>query len=98
EVRIEGPYKGRRILKQEEDIARQLVTALDDGQRKQAIFTDKAPAELITKNDPKVEPLKPDGLAASAMNAKQKDLLDKLLAEYASAMPLALAKERLDKA
>jgi hypothetical protein len=98
EVRVEGPYKGRRVLKNEEDIARQLVTALDEGQRKQAIFTDKAPGEIITKNDPKVEPLKVEGIMASAMDAKQKQLLDKLLAEYAAAMPAPLAKERLDRA
>ncbi len=97
EVRVDGPYKGRRVLKTEEDLGRELVTALDDKQRAQAIIDPKAYADMITKSESKVEPLKPDGLAVTAMTAPQKKLLRKLLGEYAASLSPALAKDRLAK-
>jgi hypothetical protein len=97
EVRVEGPFKGRRVLHVEEDLGHELVAALDEKQRAQAIFAKEAPGEIITKNLPKVDPLSPAGLPAKSFNAKQKEILRKLLAEYAGRLPDALARERLAK-
>jgi hypothetical protein len=96
EVR-DGPLKGRRVLAAEEDIARQLVTSLDERTRGQAVFDAKALPEILTVDKSQVEPLPAVGLEAGKMAPKQKELLRKLLAEYAAMMPPALAAERLAK-
>jgi hypothetical protein len=97
EVRVDGPFKGRRVLHVEEDLGRELVTSLDETQRKQAIFSKDAPPEIVTKNAPKIDPLSPAGLPVKSFTAKQRELLRKLLAEYAGRLPDSLARERLAK-
>jgi hypothetical protein len=94
EVR-DGPLKGRRVLQAEEDLARELVTSFDEKTRAQVVFDSKALDEILTSDKTQVEPLAPVGLEAAKMNAKQKELLKRLLAEYASTMPAPLASERL---
>ncbi|MBO0723831.1 MAG: DUF3500 domain-containing protein [Blastocatellia bacterium] len=96
EVR-EGPRKGLRVLAAEEDKGRALVQALNDEQRTVAIFDKTAPREIITGNSKKVDPLKPEGLAASRMTKQEKDLLNKLIEEYFSRMPQDIADERRKK-
>jgi len=97
EVRIDGPFKGRRVLKAEEELGRALVSSLDDKQRAQAVISPTAPADILTKNQPKVEPLEAKGIAASAMTPAQRKALRALLDEYAASMPAPLAQQRLAK-
>ena len=81
EVR-QGPRKGLRALAGEEDAARQLVKALDDEQRKTAVFDATAPKEIFTEAKHKVQPLSPAGLAAAKMTAVQRESLMALVREY----------------
>src|SRR3954451_18117905 len=97
EVRLDGPFKGRRVLAAEEDLARNLVKSLDDKQRAQAIFSKDAPGDIVTKNQPKIEPLPTTGIAVSVLTAKQKEALRRLLGEYAARLPAPLGTERLAK-
>ncbi|HEU0179804.1 MAG TPA: TonB family protein [Blastocatellia bacterium] len=96
EVR-EGERKGLRALAAEEDKGRELVTALDEKQRAVAIFDKTAPGDIITMNKRKVDPLKPDGVAAGQLNKQQKAMLEKLIDEYLSRMPQDIADERSKK-
>ncbi|MCI0539190.1 MAG: DUF3500 domain-containing protein [Verrucomicrobiales bacterium] len=81
EVRV-GQRSGLRVLKQEEEIARKLVHSLDAKQRQAAIYTNTAPADIITSADRKARLLTPAGLAMSEMNKDQQGLLMDLLKEY----------------
>lgn len=81
EVR-QGPRKGLRVLGPEEDLGRKLVRSLNAEQRRVAIYTNKAPADIITSADRKARLLKPDGLALSKLNKSQSDLLWALIKEY----------------
>jgi hypothetical protein len=56
EVR-EGPKKGFRALDREQDAGRALVMALDDSQRKTAIFSETAPKDIITMTSVTTGPL-----------------------------------------
>jgi hypothetical protein len=94
EVR-DGPHKGLRALDKEQDVGRAMVQALDQNQRKTAIFSETAPNDIITMTAVEVEPLSPPGLAASDMNAKQRELLMQLIDVYASQMTPDVAAERL---
>ncbi len=95
EVRLDGPFKGRRVLHVEEDLGRELVTSFDEKTRAQVVFDNKALNEILSTDKTQVEPLPPFGIEAGKMSAKQKEILRKLLAEYASTMPAPLASERL---
>ncbi|HEY7181260.1 MAG TPA: TonB family protein [Blastocatellia bacterium] len=96
EVR-EGERKGLRALAAEEDKGRDLVQALDEKQRAVAIFDKTAPGDIVTMNKRKVDPLKPEGVAAGQLNKQQKALLEKLIDEYLSRMPQDVADERSKK-
>jgi uncharacterized protein DUF3500 len=93
----EGPRQGLRVLAAEEDRGRELIKALDEKQSAVAIFDKTAPRDIVTGNSKKADPLKPEGVAASQMNKKQKDLLNKLIEEYFSRMPQDIADERRKK-
>jgi len=96
EVR-EGPKKGTRLLAQQEDTARALVQALDDSQRTTAIIQAQALNEIVTTNSPKIDPLSPTGLSASAMTPAQRDLLMKVIDAYASQVTEDVAADRMAK-
>jgi hypothetical protein len=93
EVR-EGPKKGLRTLDKEQDAGRALVMALDDEQKKTATFAEVAPTDILTMTKVIVDPLSPAGVPASAMNAKQRELLMQLIAVYTDQMTPDIAAER----
>ncbi|PYQ88213.1 MAG: hypothetical protein DMG02_18990 [Acidobacteria bacterium] len=94
EVR-EGPKKGLRILGAEEDGARALVESLDASQREKAIFRKEAPGDIITMANVKIDPLAPEGIPMSALNANQRALLTKLIDVYTGYMAADIAADRV---
>jgi hypothetical protein len=97
EVR-EGPRKGLRVLAHEEDLGRAFVQSLTPEQKKTAIVSKDAPADILTTNSRQAA-LKgqPSGLVASKLNARQKELLQNLLDEYCNNVPEQLAQAREDQ-
>ncbi len=81
EVR-EGPRKGLRILGMEEDLGRNLVKSFTDKQKEVAIYTNKAPSEIITGADRKAHVLDPHGISMDQLDEKQKAMLLDLIHEY----------------
>jgi hypothetical protein len=96
EVR-DGPQKGTRILASQEDSARALLMALDEGQRKQAVFAAAAPNDISTMNALDIKPLAPGGVGAASLSASQQKMLMAVIDSYASAMAPDIASERLDR-
>ena len=96
EVR-EGPRQGLRALAGEEDQGRALIKALDDKQRVIAIFDQKAPSDILTMTNRKVDPLKPEGLSAAQMSKQQTQLLMRLIDVYLDRMPQEVAEARRRK-
>jgi hypothetical protein len=94
---LEGPQKGTRVLGLQEDLGRELVTALTETQRTTAVFNATAPNEIVTNNTLDINPLSPAGLKAAEMTAPQRELLMKLVDAYAGLMAPELAAERLAK-
>jgi hypothetical protein len=93
----DGPQKGQRTLGTLEDTGRALVTALDAGQRKTAIFNEVALNDIVTGNALDIKPLSPEGLMALAMTPAQRDQLMKILDAYAGLMTTELAADRMAK-
>jgi hypothetical protein len=96
EVR-DGPKKGTRILASQEDSARALLMALDEGQRKQAVFDAAAPNDISTMNAVDIKPLAPGGIGVDKLDARQREMLMAVIDSYASAMAPDIASERLER-
>jgi hypothetical protein len=97
EVR-EGPRTGLRALKREEDIARDLMNALTEEQRKVAIVNPMAPREITTSNTRKAAINgAPQGIKYALLTGAQKEILEALVAEYATNFPAVIADFRMDQ-
>jgi hypothetical protein len=94
EVR-EGPRKGLRVLAREEDLARDLLMALDANQRKTAIFEAKALPDIVTGESREAKMGAPVGLQGSKMNSKQVQMLTAILEEYAYRLSPDVAEETM---
>jgi hypothetical protein len=92
----DGPRQGLRPLRDEEDVARELMAAFTDAQRKEVIFDVTAPREMITAEKREANPLEPGGLPMSAMTPAQKRILERLLDVYLGRMASELARTRLE--
>ena len=82
----EGPQKGLQTLRDEEELARQLVTSLSTEQQKAAVLSNKAPDDILTKENRAVESSQFDpakGVAYGDLGPKQRELLLQLVKTYA---------------
>jgi len=95
----DGPRKGLRVLAREEDLARDLLNALTADQKKIAIVTKTAYKDVLTGQDRKAMLTnQPAGLSAAKMTAAQRDLLHKIVEEYAMNMNEQVGQARMDLA
>ena len=94
EVR-DGPSKGTRVLGAEEDAARALLDSLDTAQRTTAIVVPEAPGDILTMILPKVDPLSPPGIKASALTKPQQQRLMDLIDVYVGLMAPDIAADRM---
>lgn len=85
-----------RPLGRESDKGLALVHSLDAGQQKQAILNYRV-ADLVLGPGQDGKKITPEGLKASAMDAKQKAMLLGLIAEWAGIMNDAAASVRMEK-
>ncbi|HWA29019.1 MAG TPA: DUF3500 domain-containing protein [Lacunisphaera sp.] len=97
EVRLAGPQSGRRALAAEEDQGRALVLALDEAQRRRAIVAERAPGDILTRNDNIAKPQEPAGLDYASMTADQQQQLRALVTLYASRLRAEVADGELQK-
>ncbi len=97
EVR-EGPRKGLRVLGIEEEMGRDLLKSMTPEQKKVAVVTEKAYNDILTEASRKAALQgQPSGLPVSKLNAKQKQMLQTLLEEYANNLPDDVAALRLQQ-
>jgi hypothetical protein len=97
EVRIEGPMQGTRVLRAEEDLARELVKSLDEVQLETAVLDKEAPSDILTSNQREVAMLEDLGIPWSGLTADQQGVLISLIEELASVMPVDVVAARLEK-
>jgi hypothetical protein len=97
EVRLAGPKQGSRALAPEEDLGRALVLSCNEAQRAKAIVADRAPGDILTRNDNAAQPQEPAGLGYAEMNADQQARLKALVAVYAHRLRPEVAEAELGK-
>ncbi len=96
---VQGVHTGLRALGQEEDLAMALMNSLDEGQKSQAIFSDMAPPDIVTRADKRARlEGSPEGLPASQMSGPQYEMLLHLIGEYAHILPPDVAEARMTAA
>jgi hypothetical protein len=92
-----GPKVGTRILKDEEQLAFDLVNSFDEAQLKVAMLSDEAPRDI--RGPTGAQPLEavPEGLSVEKFTDAQKKTLWSLLEAYANSMPKEVAQRRLSR-
>ncbi|MFC7547856.1 DUF3500 domain-containing protein [Plantactinospora sp. GCM10030261] len=92
-VVLDGPHRGRRLLTDEEELARSLLAALDPDQRARAVAADLAPADILTGADPVADPsVLPSGLSHADMTTGQRESLLRLIRRYVERAPEPYAR------
>lgn len=97
-VLADVPQKGKRILKDEQDIAFQLLRSFSDSQRKQVILSEKAPWEILSLNNrSNLVVVKTEGMAMKDMSAAQKVLFQELIGIYLNRYHVTLKDQQMVK-
>ncbi len=81
----------------EESLGRELAKSLTSGQRKVAVLSEVAPADIITSNTRKAAIKDDRGLPYSRLDSKQQQMLWKLIETHAEAQIPDVAKARLER-
>jgi Protein of unknown function (DUF3500) len=93
----EGESKGLEVLKEETKLGFELINSLTVNQRGVAMFSEKAPAEIISGNKRKAVPLTPDGISFKELSKEQQTLFLKLLDAYVKNYAFGFSKKLMDK-
>lgn len=91
------PKAGSRILAGEEDTGRALVKALNDEQRKIAIYTQEAPRDILTGEQPRPAPLPTVGIPVSQLNDEQKKMVWAIIKEYSGRLRPELMQQDITR-
>jgi hypothetical protein len=92
-----GPREGLRLLAAEEDLAFELLHALEPHQRARATIAAQTFGDIVTRSDPTVRPMAFAGLPAAEMTIAQQQQLRRLLELYAGRMADTSAHRQLQR-
>jgi hypothetical protein len=91
---LEGPHTGLRALPREEDLARELMLALQEDQRRTARIAVEAPSDIASRFDPVAAlPDQPRGVSYSRLDRSQRELFVALLRQYVDRAAPAVANQ-----
>lgn len=94
EVRT-GPRRGERVLAAEEDLGRHLLTSLTEAQRAEAVLKIDVPGDILSSPRRNLDEIKDEGVGYASLTAAQRDIVDRLLAEYAGNLRAEFADREL---
>ncbi|HEY7746858.1 MAG TPA: DUF3500 domain-containing protein [Desulfuromonadales bacterium] len=92
-----GPAQGWRVLRDEEELGRQLLLAFEASQREQALIAVTAPRDIITGTGRDILIAEPGGLSAAEMTPAQRESLMQLVGLYACNLRDDLAEAHLKR-
>jgi len=92
-----GTEKGKKILKQETELAFSLLASLHADQLKTAVISKTAPREIITRNDRRAELLEPSGISYSKLTHAQQQIFLQLLHVYVKNYVFGFSEKFMNK-
>jgi hypothetical protein len=92
-----GSYTGLRVLAKEEYLGRALVKSLSEQQLTNAMIMVEVPGDIITGSNRKVEIGLRVGLSATEMNQEQREMLWRIVEEYAHNLRRDMAEIQLER-
>jgi hypothetical protein len=93
----DGPRRGMRALARQEDAGRAMLSALTPQQREIAIQEDIPVRDVLARVAIDIDPFAPVGIAASALDEAQRDILMEIVHAYTDVMLDEIAAMRLAK-
>jgi hypothetical protein len=87
-----GPLQGLRVLGAEEDLGRELIRSLDEGQRQTAIIRHAAFEDILTGPGRETSLKRPLGLALGQMSEHHRGLALRIIEEFIGTMKPAIAE------
>ncbi len=94
EIRV-GPRKGLRVLGNEEDRARRLVTSLSAEQQALAVIADQPPSDVLTVPGQSLDIGKPAGIAAADLTTSQRVTLQEMWTSFVQHLRHELAEQEI---
>ena len=89
------PAPGDRVLRDEETLAFELLSSLDEPQRAKAVIAKEPPKEIRAAGEPQPPEEPAAGIPFKELSATQQSLLRRLVETYCAAMTDEVATERL---
>jgi hypothetical protein len=93
----DGPRRGMRALARQEDAGRAMLSALTPEQREIAVQEDIPVRDVVARVALDIDPLEPVGVAASALDEAQREILMEIVHAYTDVMTDEIAALRLAK-
>ncbi|WP_230208143.1 DUF3500 domain-containing protein [Microlunatus sp. Gsoil 973] len=91
---LAGPHAGLRALPREEDLARELMLALQEDQRREAQIATDAPSDIASRWDPVAAlPEQPRGVSYARLDRRQRELFVALIRQYIDQAAPAVANQ-----
>ncbi len=94
---LQGARKDWRLLRQEEEMGRSLVTSLNESQMVKAVFSDIAPKEILTASERTAQITGEIGIRYSELNPTQQQLMMDLIDLYLGRMSPSIQAEHTQK-
>lgn len=92
-----GPHAGWRVLGAEEDLGRELFLSLTEGQRKESLLSETAPADVVLSPGREHDLLEARGVIFSSLDARQQEMLVRLIHEYVDNLQHDMAHEQMER-
>ncbi|HEV7348830.1 DUF3500 domain-containing protein [Telluribacter sp.] len=96
-VLVDMPQKGRRVLKEEEDLGFRLLNSFTDAQRQKVILGNKSPYEMFTSNNRTAQLSTFEGIPLSDMTPAQQEVFRQLIGIYLNRYHVTLKNQQMEQ-
>jgi hypothetical protein len=92
-VLLNGPEKGKIVLKHDHNLGLELVNALSSAQLAQALISSQTYGEILTSNQKEVVAFQNNGIAYGQLNTSQQKIVRKIIDHHLERMEKEVAKK-----
>lgn len=92
-----GEHQGKKVLRQEMELANQLLSTFSAAQKEKTVFSDKTFRDIVTTNQREVGKIKFEGISYQELKQDQQKILDELINVYFSNLEKPLADKLRNK-